>query len=294
MNRFLYLLWLLPMTAYSLDRAVLDRMLRTAAEKTGKDYVAARETITARGAEALPLLAEAGTDARLPWQQRLMARICYERIAKGAEIEKLRQYDWRSDPQYNPKWEANIMGPVAHAGELVIPRCEKEGLWYYYIELTWKRTGEICNQWAPRLPECWPKWCRDALKRQPERWYLLQAIFERLENDKDLTDQENVSHYDVLFREKEVEAVPVLAKLHEAFLKRALPGLKLSAEERRSALENIFGFANAGHRDVIEKFIAENPDYLPLTNKLAAVSARPAPPSPVEPPFRLGQRPVKP
>jgi hypothetical protein len=142
MKQLLLLLCFLPVSAHALDRSQLDKMLATAAAETGQPYLKARQTVLDLGKDALPLLIQAASDVKLTWQQRLVARICYERTARAADIEALRRYDWRTNPQYNKRWEGDIVGIKRYLGKIAVPKCMEMELWYYYIELAWKNTAE--------------------------------------------------------------------------------------------------------------------------------------------------------
>jgi len=325
MKRIILLFCFLSSTTYALDRPQLDKMLTTAATATGESYLEARQAILDHGKDSLPLLLQAAVDSKLTWQQRLVARISYEKITRGVDIEALRRYDWRKDPRYDKEWERPILGPKTHLGMIVIPKCAQDGLWYYYIEMAWKNTGEYAV-WAfdPRindtrtLSESWLGWCIAALQgigdsltefpayrdlsrlnvqRQPERYYLAQALIERLEQDSELSEPIDVEYYQYLLLNKETNAVPVLVKRLEPYVKLSRPK-DLSRQEIDGAIgwefKKVLSFADSRHFDFFDKFISEHPALAPLKDKVAPICARPAPPNSVEPPFRLGQQLAKP
>ena len=95
MSRTLTLFCLLPCFTWGIERAKLDHMLIAAASNQGAAYLVARNAIVEQGTNALPILDRLTVEKDLSWQQRLVARICYERILRGAEIEGLRHCDWR-------------------------------------------------------------------------------------------------------------------------------------------------------------------------------------------------------
>jgi hypothetical protein len=286
-----------------LDRPQLNKMLVTAAATNGQSYLEARQAILDLGTNALPLLAQAATDSGLMWQQRLAARICYERMTRGADIEALRRCDWRMDPQYDKRWEGDIVGVKRYLGKIAVPKCVETGLWYYYIELAWKNTAEYAI--GPRdrrindlyvFPDCWIGWCILALKEQPERYYLTKTWAERLDSDPSLSQPLDLDYYKYLLFSKETNAVPVLVDGYDAYNKRMDPGQGEAfggAREitYRGMFEPIMSLADSRYADLIQRFIAEHPILAPLKDKLAEIRERPAPPPLVEPPFRLNHHP---
>ncbi len=310
MKQMLLLLCFVPLTVQALDRPQLDKMLATAVSAKGRPYLEARQAVLDLGTNALPLLAQAATDPALTWQQRLVARICYERMTRGADIEALRRYDWRANPQYNKKWEDNILGARVHLGEIAIPKCIDAGLWYYYVELPWKDTKEYAlHPSDPAIPfdrainddrriYCsWLDWCIASLKGQPEYYYLIQALTEKLESDASLSEPPNAELYRYLLLHKETNAVPVLVKRYDTYNKHEDNGGEAFAGAReityRGMFEPILEIADSRHANLLEKFITEKPVLEPLKEKLAEVRKRSAPPPLVEPPFRLNRQPVK-
>ena len=318
MKKSLFLLCLFPLLVQSMDRNQLDKVLATAAVAQPEVYIEIRTTIGDLGTDALPLLAQAGNDATLSWQQRLVARICYERIARSNDIVALRQHDWRAYPPYSaPQAKlvfhknkagkivssdvqpsgaklTSIMGPQTDMGPFVVPKCRDAGLWYYFVELTWKQTGENASLKPrdPRFELAWPWWCREALTGQPEEIFLLLAIRERLQNDQELVERENFEFYKKLLKEQDAEAVSILVQRYDAFNKREVTGPELfagrHAELYRGMFEPILSFADSRHADLLEAFIAKHLALADLKPKLTDVRARPAQVPKAEPPLRLG------
>ena len=311
MKRLILALFFLPCVCFlscvcmAVDREQLNVMLTAAATTQGKAYLEARDPIVKLGQDAKPLLVQAATDASLTWQQRLVARICYERMTRAADIEALRRYDWRTHPQYDKQWEMCIVGPGVRLGTIVVPKCTETGLWYYYIEMAWRDTGEYAVwPFDPRindtrtLSESWLGWCMSAVQGQPESYYLTQALNERLELDASLSEPISVNYYWYLLLNKETNAVPILVKRYDAYSKHELQGPEAFPGRHDQLYKGMFGpvlaLANTRHADLIEKFIAGKPVLAPLEEKLATVRSRPAPPPSIEPPFRLGQQLAKP
>jgi hypothetical protein len=325
MQQTLLLICLLPVSGYSLDRPQLDRMLASAVQATGQSYLEARQAVLDLGTNALPLLAQAACDSNLTWQQRLVARICYERMTRSADIEALRRYDWRAHPQYYKWWEEDIVGVKRHLGTIAVPKFVEAGLWYYYLELVWKDTGEYAIK--PRDPRIndpkvgvlassWLGWCMDAvqgisndlakfrgyreltrlgIRRQPESYYLTQVLVERLDSDPSLSRPLDIDYYKFLLLNKETNAVPVLVNSYDAYSKLDLTGPEAFPGRHeqlyRGMFEPIMSLADSRYADLIQKFIAEKPALAPFKEKLTAMRALPAPPPAVEPPFRMDHQP---
>ena len=294
------LLIVLPVVAQALEREKLNSMLAAAAGAQSNAYLEARQAILDLGSDVLSALAQAAVDPALTWQQRLVARISYERIVRGADIEKLRRYDWRRHPQYKEDWERHILGSAYRLGIVVVPTCKEYGLWYYYLELRWKTTGELAIEpWDKRINESWTGWCVGALIEEPECTYLLKVLRDVLEADATLTDRfHGVRAFRSLLELKDADAVPVLVERYDVYFKQvvnvpeAFPGRH--AQLYAGMFGSILSFADSRHAEMLEKFIAERPALAPLKEQVAEIRKRPAPPPRVEPPFRLGQERVKP
>ena len=81
-------------------------------------------------------LAEAPADL-----DRLVARIALERKLRGADIEALRRYDWRKDPEAPEPMKISAAGLSYSMESTIRERFHVAGLWYYYIEVNWKMDG---------------------------------------------------------------------------------------------------------------------------------------------------------
>jgi hypothetical protein len=293
MKKKIALFLLLPLTAFGIERGQLDKLLAEAASKNGTAYIEARNAITNLGANALVMLAQAGTDAALPWQQRLVARIGYERIVRGTEIEALRRYNWRDQPGYDREWEKSVTGPGWKMTGLAVPQFTEVGLWYYYIELTWRKTDELALSPFHNINNNWVRWCRMALRDQPERIWLGRAMIERLECDPLLEAPDAVELYRTLKDEKESGNVPILIDRYDAFNKRSVFGPEMYQGENGiiylNQFKQILDFTASCHADLLDKFIAERGALAPLKGKIGEVRQRPIPAPRTEPPFRLGK-----
>ena len=173
--------------AFTLERKELMPLIEEAAVKRESAYVEVRDKVVGYGAGALPLLVELAVEGDLPWQQRLVARICYERIKRIEDIEKLLVTDWYNHPGFEPRWNLLITGPEGPMGKLVVADMEKAGLWYYYLEVVWKITNEDGKIFRKRNPESWAGGGALVVKESPEeRIWFLRVCSEILKDAPDL------------------------------------------------------------------------------------------------------------
>jgi hypothetical protein len=296
MRNIIHLVCLIPQLAFGLERVQLNQLLAATARDSGTAYLEGRQAIFNLPSDSLPLLLQATIDPNLSWQQRLVARICYERITFSEEIEKLRKFDWSTHPQYEKKWEANILGAGFHMGEIVVPEMRRRGLWYYYIEMNWKDTREYSLMFSPAgsLKDIWAGWSFAALESRPERIYLMKAIIDKLQKDETLSERINRDLYLFLIKARDADAVQVLLSRLDAFIKRTRPS-SLTADEFEKAVgweleKNILPIADSRHADLIEQFLDERPALTSLKNKLPEIRKRAPISSPAEPPFRLNHQ----
>ncbi|MEI6647058.1 MAG: hypothetical protein WCP12_13565 [bacterium] len=265
------------------DDSRLHNMLASAATNRGNAYLEARAEILAPGTNALSALGRCTIASDLTWQQRLIARICYERVARLTDIEALRAYNWSADPGYDKKWEKSIVGPGFRMSSLAVSKISEVGLWYYYVELTWKETDETCKSKYTDVRKRWQHWCLKAVSDQPERYWYRLAVEERMAASP--FSSWHQGRYETFLRDKEPEAVPILMKYYDAI--RNIYSSNRDDWYREGFLQ-IMAFADSRHADLLEKFMSEKPALESLKNRLAEVRARPAPPPVTEPPFRLG------
>lgn len=306
------------------DDAQLRDMLASAATNRGSAYLEVRTAILAPGTNALPSLGRCAVASDMTWQQRLVARICYERITRGADFEALWAYDWRTDKSYDKKWEQLIVGPSFKMGSIVVPKCREVGLWYYYIELTWKETNEFpsCGKCLKPLQEytnpseryaeldrrqkaglrtCihqdggfrgrWPHWCLDAVADGPEGYWYRKAVAELMLASP--FSGWHLGRYQTFLREKNPETVYLLVQCYEDYYKNTTTPQAYQSPQHPETYRRLFlpilSFADSRHADMLEKFISKQSILEPLRKKLAEVRARAAPPPVTEPPFRLGK-----
>ena len=109
----------------------------------------------------------------------------------------------------------------------------------------------------------WLDWCIASLKGQPEYYYLIQALTEKLESDASLSEPPNAELYRYLLLHKETNAVPVLVKRYDTYNKHEDNGGEAFAGAReityRGMFEPILEIADSRHANLLEKFITEKP-----------------------------------
>jgi len=175
---------IMAVNVFALERKDVMPLIEEASGKRGTEYVETRNRIVAFGTNALPFLVEFAVDDALPWQHRLVSRICYERIERKEDIGKLIETDWYSHPKFNPEWNSYLTGPEWHMVDMIVDDLREVGLWYYYLEQEWKMTGEkakIKNE--SRNPFLWKSCCTFAVKDSPkERIWFLRICSEFLIN----------------------------------------------------------------------------------------------------------------
>lgn len=289
-------LCLLPLLVQAHESNELHNLLGRAAVAQSNAYVEVRAEIVTLGTNALPQLAKASSNPGLPWQERLTARICYERIKRRNDIDALRNYDWRKNKDFNIDWSRSMAGPGWKMQDLVVTWLVEQGLWYYYIGLIWKSTREQSLVNIHRINENWNGWCILALREQAEESYLWLAIEDRLDRDDNMQAHEARNLYNYIKKTNQTNCIPLLIRKYDAFFKVQATGLESypgeNVELYRRFFTPILSIANSSHADMLEKYIDERPDLAVLKPKLEEVRARPSHTPPREPPFRLGTTPV--
>ncbi len=291
-------------SAFGMDREQVDRLLSQAADAQGKEYLQLRARLAEAGEAALPLLREVAQDGQRTWQQRLTARILYERILRGDENEALRFHNWASYPPYQERWQP-VTGPSSNMHQYVVPKLQEAGLWYYYIELMWKNTGEFGLAWGERRYqkgdvrfsyEAWPRWCRQALEGEPEELYLWMAIADRIEkDDRFLESYDNRELFSALVQRGYAMSVPILLQRWDEYVLKEYPNPSPNPEDRRMTHRNflakVLSFAEPAHVELLERFITRREETLgDLRPKLEEVRRR-QPVKVEEPPFRCEKKP---
>lgn len=131
--------------------ADMATLLDTAAATTGVEYVKARDRIVAIGQDAVPQLDAIKTRPDIPWQRRVMARICLERIQRSEELQGLLSYQWRTDPRFkdHPGWQDRLGFPYEAMTKARQQLFESRLLGYCY-ELMWKKVPQ-----RPSVGQTW-------------------------------------------------------------------------------------------------------------------------------------------
>lgn len=127
---------------FAQTNALLCPFLERAVTATGAEYIVARKQLVSDGSNDVSALMAISTNSAERWQVRLVAGIAAERILKGAEIDALINREWQKEPSYNKEWNEFREGPVVGLKPLIIRRCKELGLWWHYMEVVWKETGE--------------------------------------------------------------------------------------------------------------------------------------------------------
>jgi len=206
------LLIMMTANAFAVEKKELIPLIKEASIKQESAYLEARNKIVEYGTNALPLLAWFAVDETLPWQQRLVARICYERIEREKEITKLLETDWYKHPKFNPEWNEYLGGPEGHMYGMVVADFKEAGLWYYYLELEWKATDEHSTI-RDRRNGYWASCGTAAVKDNPEErvWFL--RVCAEILTDAPPRPVPNTRGYwlqHLLLREEKSDAIHVL------------------------------------------------------------------------------------
>ena len=126
-----------------------------------------------------------------------------------------------------------MAGPCLRMTELAVRHLETTGLFYYYIEQTWKPSKEWSESPLKEIKAYMPWWCRMVLENHPEQGYLNWAMVERLENDALLAAPDATELYRELLKNKTSDAVPTLVNRYDAYNKRKVIGPEMYLGERR-------------------------------------------------------------
>ncbi len=269
--------------AYGAGQTDFSHMIRSAAESSGATYIVRRDAVVALGETALPWLAEAATDESLTWQERLTARICFERIAREDDIRELLGHDWQQHPNYQGGL-VHIVGRHVGMGQYVRPEMRKTGLWYTYIETVLKRTGEAAvPSFDKKFDQSWPGWAKAVIWEEPERQYLMKHVIQRLDNKRD-----QVLHS--MLSDGRISASPsALVKAIEDFSRES--GYK-RYDEISDLLFTVISLADVSHHASLDSFLQRFPGRTRFLNHLEKVKTRKSSVLLKEPPFRLGTEPA--
>ena len=273
--------------AASDEDAALRKRLREAVEADGPAYVAIRDRLVA-DANTNDLY-RASSDTALDWKDRLVARIALERKLRGADIEALRRYDWRKDPEAPEPMKISAAGLSYSMESTIRERFHVAGLWYYYIEVNWKMAGgSLCKGFSAS----WPFHATGGVSKEPEWWYMRRVLYVQMSSYENMNeDRDKILRYRIRLAQKDADAIPVLVEKYEMFFRAAIPEYECYPGENikiyRTKFASIMSFADVRHIALLEKYISEHPVLEPLRPKLEEVKKRPAPEPVPEPPFRV-------
>ena len=284
MKRILTLGILVTINAFSIERKELLSLIEDASVKRESAYVEVRNKIVGYDTNALPLLVEFAMDEFLPWQQQLVARICYERILRKEEIEKVIATNWYAHPKFNPEWNEYRSGPERNMKDMVVGELKAVGLWYYYLELEWKMTGEKAETRGNNTDR-WISWCTLAVKDNPEeRIWFLRVCADLMETTP--SHPRSSLLYSYLLDAKNPDAVPLLLQHFDMYMKSK----PVEFDPDTWPLE-VEKYADARSADLFDAFLQTHSNKFKLT--AAKIRARPAPTPTPEPSFRLGTNIIK-
>lgn len=273
--------------AASDEDAALRKRLREAAEADGPAYVAIRDRIVAD--TNTNDLYRASSDPSLDWKDRLVARIALERKLRGADVEALSRYDWRKDPEAPEPMKISAAGLAYSMESTIRERFHIAGLWYYYIEINWKKTGvSLCKGFSAS----WPFHATGGVRKEPEWWYMRKILYMQISSYENMNeDRDKILRYRIRLAQKDADAIPVLVDRFEVFFQAACPTVEIYPGRKNELFQLYFvellSFADCRHVALLEKYISEHPVLEPLRPKLEEVKKRPAPEPVPEPPFRV-------
>jgi hypothetical protein len=299
-------LWMTVGQTLAATPPTLGKWLNEAVELTGGEYLNARSAIMKLGADVQPDLLRLSTDSSVAWNTQLVARICYEKLVRGKEIDEVCRHDWKSYPPYSrPGASTNrygtddqgkiilleiippppghveipVSGPSYLMGDDVRKVLREAGLWYYYIEQGWKRTdeGPPAMRFDNRFMEAWTGWCANVVKEQPEKIWWARAVADRLEKS-DFKDWRDRDLFEQLMQSGEGEAVPSLVRRFDDYFMADTKGREANPGSwKRSYPSRFVKFlphASTRHFGLLEQTFNNQPLLEPLRPELAVIQAR--------------------
>jgi hypothetical protein len=301
--------------AYGDGQTDFPALIRSAAKTGGPTYIERRDAIVALGETALPWLAEMADDESASWQERLTARICFERIARGDEIRELLEHDWQQYPPYRPRSrepdprskmavEGNdgeaasrkeqmvsypsrkdrLLGGYLEDIELyAIHAIKKASVWYHHLEVFWKRTEEVPKPNSDAgFTEAWKWWADNELWGKPEAYYLAQHCLDRLKD-------RNHHLYSVLADGVLSVEPPVLYELLIKYFRQ----LKFdNYQEKSDVLHTVMYIADHRYAGILKKILGTFPVNAPHHSRMEEIKTRHSARGLADPPFRLGTEPA--
>ena len=287
MKRMLLLVAMTAASVIAMDKKEIAPLIEVASTNREVAYLKARNRIVEYGKEVLPILAECATDDTLPWQQQLVARICYERIERKKDIEQLLALNWEA--KFNPE-EVQTRAGRSYTQKVIQDTLKEFGLWYYYLEPWWKMTDEMTSDkyWSSH----WIVNCTDVVKdSSAERIWFLRVCSDLMANPTP-----SFSIVQLLNRlEFEAPTYKPNADTVLLVLQYRQPSWYEKGDQVGSWFKNILECADSRSADMLKEYaekwwpsVARTPEF---AETLTTVRARSAPPVPE--PFRLGVKIIK-
>jgi hypothetical protein len=154
--------------------------------------------------------------------------------------------------------------------------------WYYFIELTWKNTGEtaINCELGESFDKQWVEWCRDIVRGQPEEIWLCRATADHLATAEFSDWREQKLYASSLSECGCPELIPVLCARYEDFYKAIISGSDLETEMGKNPkrylteIEKLIKKADKRHVESLRKLINRHPPLEPLRPKLQELEKR--------------------
>jgi hypothetical protein len=297
MNPHILVILFTASTAFAVTPDGLSRGLERASLATGNDYLAARSELEKLDPKTLPALYEQATRSDVEWRVQLMARIAYERITRGKDIVELLNHDWlmyhpyhhperylppvakESDGKPRDTLIVPITGPHSLMGKDVKNVCRISGLWYYYVEQTWKLTREGPQVMASdgKFMGAWPVWCAEVVKEQPEKIWWARAVADRLEA-VDFKSYSDRVLFKALIDSAEGDVVPFLIRRFDDYFRADAKGLDEShwmwKESYPLRFLPIFAMADSSHVEQLGEHFQSHRLLHPHQGKLEEARTR--------------------
>jgi hypothetical protein len=280
----------LSLTVEAADTVLLSELLTKTICSSGTNYIRARNNIITHGKTLLPALQTATEDRSLNWQQRLMARICVEWMTRGSEVDALRAHSWETDPERELQMGGSIIGLGDDIWFLAAKRFKERRLWYYYLEILLKETGEYsvgCRH--PSVSRYWPRYARNALYGEPEDFYRINDLREVLRRDPELKTREAYGAYAHAIRNKVSEVMPELLATFPFWLDFHAESVKDRVCFDR--FPQLIQFARPQDAELIERCMKIRPILERFRPRVDALRKLPSVKETTEPPFQPGHSP---
>jgi hypothetical protein len=184
-----------------------------AARVRGDAYRITRDKIVALGQGAVPELQELRDSINSPWQERVIAGVCLERIQHMDKINAFAQHDWRAEPDLRgaPGWQSRSGMPRGFFA-VAEKRWGETGLRYHLLQLMWKGVGEM-----PKIAgrDQWEGWAREYLKKQADPYLLhvARALVRAVTVPEDIAFGHANDYYQYLHQVRDHDSLPLMFDL---------------------------------------------------------------------------------